>query len=66
MTSGDQVHYRCFAGQVCDAIVTAIRDEYFLDLDVIVPGCSDRVHLTAVRYNSEPAPWARVWPKDPA
>lgn len=60
---GDSVVYRSLAGPEHDAIVTGTIGDRFVDLDVIVPGRAGPVHLTGVRYNSEPAAWARAWPR---
>lgn len=65
---GQHIDYRAFAGDVYRAVVICLRAERdlvgtFVDIDVIIPGCGERLTLTAVRWNDEQLfPYAG-WPE---
>ena len=49
MKEGDAVTYKAIAGDTYDAIVRKVRDERFVDLDVIIPQAKELFPLTAIR-----------------
>lgn len=47
-SDSDRVRYRAIAGDVYDAQIISRRLDGTVDIDVIVPGCSDPVRLTRI------------------
>jgi hypothetical protein len=52
---GDPVSYRSFVGDCWDAVVTAVRPNGFVDVELSGPGLKEPYALTAVRWSDDPA-----------
>jgi hypothetical protein len=61
---GDVVCYRSFAGDTWDAVVTNVRDDGLVDIDVSIPGCEDGFALHAIRFAERPERYTCAWPKE--
>lgn len=49
----NRVIYRALAGEVYEAKIISVRAPNLVDIDVLIPGCSEPVRLTKVRYKAE-------------
>lgn len=61
---GQVVDYHAYAGDVYQAVVLGVRDHpqhTLVDLDVMSPGCSDRLTLTKIIWNDGLFPFAGGW-----
>lgn len=47
---GDEVSYRALAGAIFPAIITAVRTDGLLDIEVQLPGVKDAFGRTKVRW----------------
>lgn len=47
---GNLVFYRAYAGEMWPAKVTEVVGDKLVDIDVIVPGLGDPVHLTRIPF----------------
>ncbi len=59
---GTEVSYRSFAGDIYDAVVTGVSGEC-VNIEVIMPGCRDRIGVGNVPFNTSPMAHRGAWPK---
>lgn len=50
---GDEVSYRALAGAIFPAIISRVRDDGLLDVDVQLPGVKDAFGRTKVKWSPE-------------